>query len=330
MADRGVRVGRHQPCRRRGRERQRLGHLSLRYARSQPEPDRRRQRRRAACLRQQHDARHERRRPLCRLHVDRGSRSQESQADAVRCPRATRCVCQGSDPQSHDARRHDAWWPTAGCRELGAGDQRRRALRGVRVYCQEYRGRRSKRFGRRLSRRPSERIPRTVESQRGDSRCRQRAEWQSGPVRGRSIRRVPVGGVRSAVRTLHQGQRGHQPAAGCLPPGLAARHHDTGQRRRDRGMDGAERRARRRRCRRARRVLVAAPNRWLRRRQRLGPVPLRHAVRVAGRSACFASARTASTIAISPMPFPIEMFWRKMRSTMPESMPTISDGARSG
>jgi Tol biopolymer transport system component len=39
-----------------------------------------------------------------------------------------------------------------------------------------------------------------------------------------------------------------------------------------------------------------------------------------------ASARTASTIDMSPMPLPIEMFWRKMRSTMELSMRAISSG----
>ena len=39
-----------------------------------------------------------------------------------------------------------------------------------------------------------------------------------------------------------------------------------------------------------------------------------------------ASARTASTIDISPIPLPIEMFWRKIRSTMDVSMRAISSG----
>ena len=40
----------------------------------------------------------------------------------------------------------------------------------------------------------------------------------------------------------------------------------------------------------------------------------------------FASACTASTIDISPMPLPIEMFWRKIRSTISGPTCAISAG----
>ena len=42
----------------------------------------------------------------------------------------------------------------------------------------------------------------------------------------------------------------------------------------------------------------------------------------------FASACTAFTIAISPMPLPMEMFWRKMRSTIEQSVLAMSSGGR--
>lgn len=45
-------------------------------------------------------------------------------------------------------------------------------------------------------------------------------------------------------------------------------------------------------------------------------------------AARLASARTASTIDISPIPFPIEMFWRKIRSTMDGSTRATSSARR--
>jgi Tol biopolymer transport system component len=45
-------------------------------------------------------------------------------------------------------------------------------------------------------------------------------------------------------------------------------------------------------------------------------------------AARLASARTASTIDISPIPLPIEMFWRKIRSTMDGSTRAMSSGRR--
>ena len=44
--------------------------------------------------------------------------------------------------------------------------------------------------------------------------------------------------------------------------------------------------------------------------------------------AFLASVRTASTIAISPMPFPMEMLRRKIRSTMSQSTVAISAAGR--